>query len=129
MLLVQSRGVAARRSWFRNRQAPFPIVLKVVGPEHFGILSIDPAKLRFKMMLCDFFGVVIIEPTNFDQTRGSLQAAIDSVRKAMKDTGLRDMIVAIERTGEYHRPVQRAFRDAGFEVRLGGSGANPSPST
>ncbi|MDQ5807997.1 MAG: transposase, partial [Actinomycetota bacterium] len=32
--------------------------------------------------------------------------------------GLRDLLVAVERTGRYHRPVQRAFAAAGFETRL-----------
>src|SRR5262249_42538178 len=51
-------------------------------------------------------------------TRGDLQAAIDLVRQAARQNALADLVVAIERTGEYHRPVQRAFRDAGFDTRL-----------
>jgi len=31
-----------------------------VGPEHFGIVSVDCAKARFKWMLCDFYGKVLI---------------------------------------------------------------------
>jgi transposase len=31
---------------------------------------------------------------------------------------LRDLVVAIERTGEYHQPIQRAFRQAHFDTRL-----------
>ena len=30
--------------------------VQAVGPEHFGILSIDGAKTRSVMMLCDFYG-------------------------------------------------------------------------
>jgi len=33
-----------------------------VGPEHFGIVSIECAKARFKWMLCDFYGKVLIPP-------------------------------------------------------------------
>lgn len=33
-----------------------------VGPEHFGVVSIDCAKARFKWMLCDFYGKVLIPP-------------------------------------------------------------------
>ncbi len=88
------------------------------GPEHFGILSIDCAKARSQVLLCDFYGKVLIPPTEFAHTRGDLQAAIDRLRQALDQYGLRDHIVALERTGEYHRPVQRAFRQAGSEVRL-----------
>lgn len=92
--------------------------VQLVGPEHFGILSIDVAKARFKMMLADFYGNIIITPAEFDQTHGGLHAAIDRLRQAQTSSDLRDLVVAIERTGEYHRPVQRAFGQAGFETRL-----------
>ena len=44
--------------------------------------------------------------------------AIDRVRAALTEHGLRDLVVAIERTGRYHRPVQDAFRRAAFDTRL-----------
>ena len=31
---------------------------------------------------------------------------------------IKDVIVVVERTGRYHGPIQRAFREAGFEVRI-----------
>ena len=92
--------------------------VQAVGPQCFGIVGIDVAKQRMKMMLCDFFGKCLIPPTEFDQTNGGLRTAIDAVRRAQQQAGLKDLVIAIERTGEYHRPVQRAFRQAGFEVRL-----------
>jgi hypothetical protein len=36
----------------------------------------------------------------------------------MKSLQLKDVVVAIERTGDYHRPVQRVFREAGFDTRI-----------
>jgi transposase len=92
--------------------------VQAVGPEHFGILGIDVAKARFKMMLCDFFGKCLIPPTEFDQASGAIRAAIDRVRQLQQQARLGAVIVALERTGEYHRPLQRAWRAAGFEVRM-----------
>ena len=40
-----------------------------VGPEHFGIVSVDCAKARSKWMLCDFYGNVLIPPTTVDHRR------------------------------------------------------------
>lgn len=37
--------------------------VQAVGPEHFGILSVDCAKARSKIMLADFYGRVLIPPT------------------------------------------------------------------
>ncbi len=89
-----------------------------VGPEHFGIVAIDCAKARSRYLLADFFGRPLLEPTTLPHSRGDFHAAIDRLRQAMRQHQLRDLVVAIELTGDYHRPVQRAFREAGFETRL-----------
>src|SRR6266481_5504180 len=89
-----------------------------VGPEHFGIVAIDCAKARSRYFLADFYGRTLLEPTTLPHNRGDFQAAIDRIHQAMRQHDLKDLVVAIERTGEYHRPVQHAFRQAGFETRL-----------
>jgi len=89
-----------------------------VGPEHFGIVAIDCAKARSRYFLADFYGRTLLEPTTVAHSRGDLQAAIDLLRQASREHDLHDLVVAIERTGDYHRPIQRAFRQAGFETRL-----------
>jgi transposase len=89
-----------------------------VGPEHFGIVCFDCAKTRSKFLLADFYGHVLIPPTFVAHNRPALDAAIAQVRQAFADHQLRDGVVAIERTGRYHRLVQRAFAAAGFETRI-----------
>ncbi|TWT98205.1 IS110 family transposase [Stieleria varia] len=91
-------------------------VLKV-GPQRFGIVAVDCAKRRSKWMLCDFYGRVIIEPTEVDHERGTLDAMVMRVLEACQAEGIQDSIVAVEMTGIYHKPVQRAFRKAGFDTR------------
>jgi transposase len=92
--------------------------VQAVGPEHFGIVAIDCAKARSRYCLTDFYGQTLLEPTTLPHSRGDFQAAIDRIRQAMRQHDLKDLVVAIERTGEYHRPVQRAFRQADFDTRL-----------
>ena len=89
-----------------------------VGPERFGIVAVDCAKARSKWMLCDFYGKVLIPPTVVEHQRAALEQATRQVREALQEHGLQDHLVAIEMTGTYHRPVQRAFRKAGSETRL-----------
>jgi transposase len=89
-----------------------------VGPEHFGIVSVDCAKARSKWMLCDFYGNVLVPPTVVEHNRVALTAATIQLRRETTRLGLEDLIVAVERTGRYHHPVQRAFAAAGFEVRI-----------
>jgi transposase len=89
-----------------------------VGPEHFGIVCFDPAKARSKFFLADFYGRVLIPPTRVDHNRPDLEAAIAQIRQAFATHQLQDGLIAIERTGRYHRLVQRSFAAAGFETRI-----------
>ena len=89
-----------------------------VGPERFGIVAVDCAKARSKWMLCDFYGKVLIPPTVVEHQRTALELATVQLREAIQQHGLQDHLVAVEMTGTYHRPVQRAFRKAGSETRL-----------
>ena len=92
--------------------------VQTAGPEHFGIVCVDCAKRRSKYLLCDFYGNILIEPTPVLHTQEDLDAAIARVRQTMRVHQLRDLVVAIERTGTYHQLVYRAFRRADFDTRL-----------
>lgn len=92
--------------------------VQLVGPEHFGVVCFDCAKVRSKWMLCDFYGNILIEPTPLTHTRGDFDTAILHLRAALQQHQLRDVIVAIERTGNYHLPVKRAYAAGGFETRI-----------
>jgi transposase len=89
-----------------------------VGPEHFAIVAVDCAKARSKWMLTDFYGKIFIEPTDVDHTRRGLDAFTARIRRAMTEHDLRDLVVAIERTGNYHAPIKRAAAAAGLEARI-----------
>jgi transposase len=89
-----------------------------VGPEHFGIVSVDCAKARSKWMLCDFYGNVLVPPTVVAHNRADLEAMVNRVRQAKALHALGDLLVAIERTGRYHHLVQQACAAAGFETRI-----------
>ncbi len=92
--------------------------VQAVGPERFGIVSVDCAKRRSKWMLCNFYGKVVVEPTTVEHTTGALRGMTQLVAEACRAEALSDVIVAVEMTGIYHKPVQRAFRKAGFDTRI-----------
>lgn len=87
------------------------------GPERFGVVSVDCAKARSKWMLCDFYGKVLIPPSVVPHGQCDFAEALSRLGKAVKAHALRDVLVAVERTGRYHHPVQRAFAGGGYEVR------------
>jgi transposase len=92
--------------------------VQYVGPEHFGIVCFDCHKARSKFLLADFYGRVLIPPSQVAHTRPDLDDAVTRVRQAFTEHQLRDGLVAIERAGRYHRLVQRTFAAAGFETRI-----------
>jgi len=109
---------AHRHDAVQKPRGTFHPRVQAVGPEHFGIVSVDCAKARSKWMLADFFGTLLIPPTTVEHRRPALDAAVEQLRQAMRQHDLRDRLVAIERTGRYHHVVRRAFAAAGFETRL-----------
>jgi transposase len=92
--------------------------VQAVGPEHFGIVCVDCAKARSKFMAVDFFGNVLIAPTVLEHSHDQLEAARQRIDEACGQHAIHDRLIAIERTGEYHRPVQRFFRQQQWDVRL-----------
>lgn len=108
----------SRRFLVQKPLGQFTERVQAVGPEHFGVVSFDCAKSRSKFLFCDFYGNVLIEPTPVEHIQTDLRAACERVRSVMRERDVRDVVVAIERTGTYHRPVQEAFRRADFETRL-----------
>src|ERR1700730_8822824 len=120
MATTRSRRRSSRRPAYavgKPRGVLHPRVQQV-GPEHFGIVCFDCAKVRSKFFLADFYGNVLIPPTTVDHNRPALDAAVAQVRRAFAEHQLHDGLVAIERTGRYHRLVQRTFAAAGFETRI-----------
>jgi transposase len=69
-------------------------------------------------MLTDFYGNILIDPTPVEHTRPGLDDLVARIRRAMTDHDLRDLIVAVERTGHYHAPIKRAAIAAGLEARI-----------
>jgi transposase len=120
--------MSSRRTGKRSRSRPPDVLQKPrgtfhprvqkVGPEHFGIAVVDCAKARFKWMLCDFYGNILVPPVTVDHNRPALDEAIAQLRQAVARHDLKDLLVAVERTGRYHHVPQRAFAAAGFETRI-----------
>src|SRR5687767_483775 len=107
-----------RRYLLQKPRGQFTARVQAVGPERFGIVSIDCAKQRSLWLISNFYGTVLFGPSPLPHRQGDLAAATDRLRQLLASGQLADLIVAIERTGTYHRPVQQAFRSAGFETRL-----------
>jgi transposase len=114
----KSRNLAPRALALHKPRGKLHPRVEAVGPQRFGVVAVDPANQRSDWMLADFYGKVLVEPMSVDHTRGGLQLALERLRAAVQEHALADLVVAIERTGNYHRPVQQAYSAAGFECRI-----------
>jgi transposase len=69
-------------------------------------------------MLCDFYGNVLVAPTVVAHTGNDFAAALAQLQEAVRTHELKDLLVAVERTGRYHHLPKQAFANAGYEVRI-----------
>ena len=92
--------------------------VQAVGPEHFAFLCVDCAKARSKIMLADFYGRVVLEPTTVEHNQADFDTAVKAVRDAMVQRHIKDVIVVIEMHRTLPRTDPARFRAAGFEVRI-----------
>lgn len=112
------KGVSPKKRFIGKPTGQIQERVRAATPEHFGVVSVDCAKRRSKWMLCNFYGKVLVEPTSVEHSAAGLQSMTRRIREACRAEKLADTIVAVEMTGIYHKPVQRAFRKAGFDTRI-----------
>jgi transposase len=86
--------------------------VQAVGPERFGITMVDVSKERIQTQICDFYGNETVPFTVYEQSRPGCAACLRSIEQVQADARVLDLVIAIERTGEYHRPFQRAAQRA-----------------
>jgi len=77
-----------------------------VGAEHFGILAVDCSKARFQVLLGNVCGAVLMQPVEVENSGPALERLVETVRLEIKRHGLKDLVVAIERTGRFHHPIR-----------------------
>jgi len=92
--------------------------VKRVGADKFAIVCVDPAKHRSEWMMADYLGNLLLEPRTLEHHAAHFGLAVAMIRQAQQEHGIEDLIVTIERTGNYHLGPQRAFAKAGFETRI-----------
>ena len=94
----KKRAATAPQTIHKPRGVIGPRV-QAVGPEHFGIVAVDPAKARSYWLLADFYGRVLVPLTVVEHTRSGFDAAIAHLKRAIAEHDLRDTVVAVEQTG------------------------------
>ena len=105
----------------QNLQKPSGVIgprVKRVGGDKFAIVCVDPAKHRSDWIMADYFGNLLIEQQTLEHQAVFFKQAVTQIREAQQRHDIQDMIVVVERTGNYHLAPKRAFAKAGFETRV-----------
>ena len=105
----------------QNLQKPNGVIgprVAKVGGDRFAIVCVDPAKERSEWMMADYFGKVLIPPQTLTHQAAFFKLAVAQIREVQEQHKIEDIIVVVERTGNYHLAPKRAFAKAGFEVRV-----------
>jgi transposase len=114
----QKRKNSKRKQTLQKASGVIAPRVKKVGGDKFAIVCVDPAKARSEWMMADYYGNVLIPANTVEHQPIPIQLVIAAIKQAQQQHQIQDMIVTIERTGNYHLPVQRAFKRAGLEVRI-----------
>src|SRR3954453_14950791 len=98
----RSRRTRSSTALLHKPHGVIPPRVQAVGPEHFAIIAVDPAKARSKWMMTDFYGNMLIPPIVLEHHARGFREAIEAIHLQIKNSSIKDMIVAIERTGKFH---------------------------
>lgn len=69
-------------------------------------------------MIADYFGNLLIEQQTLEHPAAFFKLAVAQIREAQQQHDIQDMIIVVERAGNYHLAPKRAFTKAGFETRV-----------
>ena len=84
--------------------------VRKIGGDKFGVLVVDSSKKNAELWFTDFYGEPLWEESRtVPITRGHLDQMLNLVGGACREHGLKDLVVGIEQTGRYHRPIKRAL--------------------
>ena len=89
-----------------------------VGPEGFGVIAVDCAKDRSKWMMANFYGKVLIEPTEVEHRCNAFQVMAQLATEAIERHQIKDVIACVEMTGSYHKPIYRQWKKLGYDTRI-----------
>ncbi len=117
----RSRSQKFKKAVLGRPQGVIQARVQAVGTEKFGVVAIDCAKARSTWMLVDFYGNVLCPPADVEHNRSAFQMAVLTLKQAVEKHDLKDVIVAVEMTGTYHKGQIDGvlpMSEFGFEIHV-----------
>ncbi len=89
-----------------------------IGGEKFGVLVVDSSKKNAEVWLTDFFGNPVWDESHtYSITKGQMSEMVKDVDRSCRENRFKALVVGIEMTGRYHRPIKREL-EKHWEVKI-----------
>ncbi|MBY0121727.1 IS110 family transposase [Bacillus sp. S/N-304-OC-R1] len=88
------------------------------GSENLLVVAIDAAKFTHKVLICTFYGDVLVKPFEFDASLSGFERVKKQIQLEKDKHGMQDVVVGIETTGHYYEDLVRRCHLEGFHVRI-----------
>src|SRR5690625_1160423 len=73
--------------------------IKQTGVENILILAVDAAKYTHKVMICTYFGEILVSPFDIDASRTGFDQVTKVVEREKEKHQIKEVVVGIETTG------------------------------
>src|SRR5699024_2751137 len=84
--------------------------IKQTGVENILILAVDAAKYTHKVMICTYFGEILVSPFDIDASRTGFDQVTKVVEREKEKHQIKEVVVGIETTGHYYEDLVHRFR-------------------
>jgi len=101
-----------------KKGSQFRSELRGVDLERVLIVAIDAAKFYQKVLVCNYFGDVLIEPTFFGVNKKGITTLHEKIEKVKEEINAERIFVGIEATGHYYEDVVRELGSLGYGVTI-----------
>ena len=91
---TRSKRRRARRGNVHKANGVLHPRVQKAKPERFGIVCVDVGKAKSDWILCDFYGKILVQPTEVFHNRCGFGLAIAQLREAISGNSIRDHVVA-----------------------------------
>src|SRR5690625_1836640 len=92
--------------------------IKQTGVENILILAVDAAKYTHKVMICTYFGEILVSPFDIDASRTGFDQVTKVVEREKEKHQIKEVVVGIETTGHYYEDLVHRFRMKDYHVRV-----------
>lgn len=92
--------------------------VRETGTENLLLVAVDAAKYTHKMMICTFYGDILVQPYEFDASFVGFEKVKQLIKTEKDKYDMKEVVVGVETTGHYYESLVRHSRAVNYQVRI-----------